>query len=72
MVCCPRPMTINELTEEFGIDLSLTGGNGLYLSVGKEKMWPERKVVICDKETGENTHSVSELDVCTCGLLVAW
>ena len=52
-------MTINDLTEELGIDLSLTGGNGLYLGSGKEKMWPERKVVVVYKETGDRQLSVN-------------
>ncbi len=45
-------MTIKELTEDLFIDLSLTGGNGLYLSSSKEKLWPERRIVIFDKQTG--------------------
>lgn len=45
-------MTINELSESLVIDLSLTGGNGLFLSTVKEKLWSERRVVIFDKKSG--------------------
>jgi len=32
---------------------SLTGENGFYLSDGKERWWPERKIVIRDVQTGK-------------------
>lgn len=49
---CFSPITIKELSEDLFIDLSLTGGNGLYLCTVKEKIWSERRIVIFDKQTG--------------------
>lgn len=52
-----RPMSINDLVESMVINLSLTGGNGLYHALSKEKLWPERRIVIYDNDTG-NTNLV--------------
>lgn len=46
-------MTINRFAETMVINLSLTGGNGLYLAENREKLSPDRRVVIVDKNTGE-------------------
>ena len=32
---------------------SLTGGNGFYLPDCKEMVWPDRRLVVQDKKTGE-------------------
>lgn len=32
---------------------ALTGGNGFYLSEGKETLWTGRKLVIRNKDTGQ-------------------
>ena len=50
-----RPMTINELCEEMVVNLSLTAGNGFFLGTGKEKLWPERKLVVYDLHRGMPT-----------------
>eukprot|EP00731_Ephydatia_muelleri_P024128 Em0016g399a len=53
VVVVPRPMTINELVDSFFINLALTSQNGFYQSANKEKLWPKRRMVVRDKDTGE-------------------
>ncbi|KAL5484044.1 hypothetical protein EMCRGX_G020475 [Ephydatia muelleri] len=53
VVVVPRPMTINELVDSLFINLALTSQNGFYQSANKEKLWPKRRMVVRDKDTGE-------------------
>ena len=49
---CPSPMTINEMCEEFAINLGLTCNIAFYRPVTKETIWPDRKVVLYEREKG--------------------
>ncbi|XP_065832832.1 uncharacterized protein [Oscarella lobularis] len=49
----PRSMTINDLVDALGINLSLTCGRGFFTTAGKETIWAGRKVVLRDVNTGE-------------------
>ena len=49
---CPSPMTINEMCEEFAINLGLTCNIAFYRPVTKETIWPDRKLVLYEREKG--------------------
>jgi hypothetical protein len=61
-VTVPRPMTINKLTASLVINLSLTGWCGFYLADSKENLWPNRRLVVQDKKTGEYFEDFSGYD----------
>ena len=46
---CPSPMTINEMCEEYSINLGLTCNIAFYRPVTKETVWPDRKIVLYDR-----------------------
>ncbi|XP_048588484.1 uncharacterized protein LOC116619849 isoform X3 [Nematostella vectensis] len=52
IVKVPRNVTINDLTVNMVINLSLTCGTGFYSSKANETVWKGRKLVIKDKKTG--------------------
>ncbi|KAI6652590.1 Ankyrin-3 [Oopsacas minuta] len=49
---CPSPMTINEMCEEFAINLGLTCNIAFYRPVTKETIWPDRKLVLYERSKG--------------------